>query len=129
MTGRITGKIVLDTTILINNCNNDSLDALSVELSEAEVFISVITRIELYSYHEITVDEVFKFDKFLKDVSVIPLSDEIEQQTIKFRKATHCKLPDSIIAATAMLLGATVLTNDIRFGKVKFDGLKIMLLE
>jgi predicted nucleic acid-binding protein len=49
---------------------------------------------------------------------------EIEQAAIAFRRKTNCKLPDSIIAATAILMEAILLTHDTDLLNCVYDGLK-----
>ncbi|WP_446725144.1 PIN domain-containing protein [Mucilaginibacter sp. SJ] len=48
------------------------------------------------------------------DASImIPLSDEIIDQTIQFKKAYKIKTPDAIIAATAKSLGLTLISRNV----------------
>jgi predicted nucleic acid-binding protein len=51
------------------------------------------------------------------------LRQEIKEKTIEFRRVTKCKLPDSIIAATAIVLDAILATNDAVLLKKQFPGL------
>jgi predicted nucleic acid-binding protein len=57
-------------------------------------------------------------------ITVVPLTSDIEQATIAFRRATNCKLPDSIIAATAILLDAGLLTHDKKLLACEYEGLR-----
>ncbi|MDR3172804.1 MAG: PIN domain-containing protein [Treponema sp.] len=51
--------------------------------------------------------------EFLAEVTVIPLDTSVETATIKLRQANpKIKLPDAIIAATAIVLKATVISSD-----------------
>ncbi|HNR30376.1 MAG TPA: PIN domain-containing protein [Candidatus Hydrogenedentes bacterium] len=51
---------------------------------------------------------------FLGDVGVVELTPDIRYAAIKIRRRESVKLPDAIIAATAQVLGAELLTNDQR---------------
>jgi predicted nucleic acid-binding protein len=44
----------------------------------------------------------------------------IEEEAIKIRKNTKIKLPDCIIAATAIILGAVLLTDDPQLIKLSW---------
>jgi predicted nucleic acid-binding protein len=55
----------------------------------------------------------------------ILLTKEIEKQTILIRKSNNIKLPDAIIAATAMVYNLTLVTHNISDFK-KVQGLKIL---
>jgi predicted nucleic acid-binding protein len=59
---------------------------------------------------------------------VVPLTEEIEEEAIKIRRDVKLKLPDSIIAATAVKLGAVLLTNDDEFVKKPIPGLAVQAI-
>jgi predicted nucleic acid-binding protein len=103
-------KFIFDTNSAIYLLNGDCFADLN--LDDAIQFISVITRIELYAYPSITPEGEVKISKFLDGLIVVPLNDEVEAEAIKIRRASKIKLPDCIIAATALTLGATLLTRD-----------------
>jgi predicted nucleic acid-binding protein len=103
-------KFVLDTNAAINYLN----DRISLtDFSDAEFFVSVITELELFSKPSITPGEEAMISEFLKDnVTIVDLDPRIKEETIAIRRSTRLKLPDSIIAATSIVLGATLLTHD-----------------
>jgi predicted nucleic acid-binding protein len=103
-------KFVLDTNAAINYLN----DRISLaDFSDAEFFVSVITELELFSKPSITSGEEAMISEFLKDnVTIVDLDPRIKEETIAIRRSTRLKLPDSIIAATSIVLGATLLTHD-----------------
>ncbi len=88
-------------------------------LTEQSV-MSVVTRMELLSW--IPGDKQLETDikEIIADSVVLPLSEEIIQQTVRLRRQhKSVKLPDAIIAATALVNGLTLLsTNDSDFEKV-----------
>jgi predicted nucleic acid-binding protein len=103
-------KIVLDTNTIINYLN----DKITLPRDEdAEFFISVITELELFSKPAITPDEESKIRGFLNEnLTVVNIDRLIKNETIAIRRSTKIKLPDCIIAATAIVLNATLLTHD-----------------
>jgi len=87
------GKIVLDI-------NDDDF-----------IGISVISEIELFG-KDISEEENRIIMSFLDQMKRIGLDDEIKNKTIELRKRKKLKIPDAIIAATAIVNEATLLTAD-----------------
>ena len=82
----------------------------------------MITRMELLSYPGITTGEEERIRRFLDGVLVIPLSETIETTVIAMRRVVRLKLPDAIIAATALAIGATLITCDQRLCDMDWPG-------
>lgn len=82
--------------------------------------ISVVARIELEVYNPPTKTERDQFLAFVREATVIDLSELIIQQTVQLRRHYKgLKLPDAIIAATAIVNNLTLLsTNDSDFNRV-----------
>jgi predicted nucleic acid-binding protein len=125
MSGRT--KFVLDTNAVIAVIKGRELSAERVDdLRRSKNCVSVITRIELFAYPNLTEGEAEKIRRFLKKCRVVPLKRSVELLAIKIRRDSNprLKLPDSIIAATALILDATLLTNDIKLFNKTYSGLK-----
>lgn len=75
------------------------------------LLISFITKIELLS-HKSTSDEEDKINKLLNNCEIEFIDNELIYETIDIRKKHGLKLPDSIIAATAVLNAAILITSD-----------------
>jgi predicted nucleic acid-binding protein len=116
-----TKKLVFDTSAIINFFNKEpdvpDLDSLMLE---SDCFVSVITRMELLKFPEITVEEEAEINEFLSALSILQINDAIEQETITISRKTKLKLPDAIIAATAITIGAKVVTTDPHFSKCEY---------
>lgn len=120
-------KYLLDTNIAIDYLNGlPELADLSDRLDGAGLYVSVVTRMELLSYHRLTAENEPHVHAFLSDLTIIPIDLEVEQATIALRRATRLKLPDSIIAATAWVTDAILVTRDGRLAKLKWPGLRTM---
>jgi predicted nucleic acid-binding protein len=104
-------KFVLDTNAAINFLN----DRISLSgFDDVEFFVSVITELELFAKPAMTPEEEAKIAAFLNDnVTIIGIDEPIKKETIALRRSTKIKLPDCIIAATSVVLGATLLTHDV----------------
>lgn len=99
---------VLDTNAvlyLLAGRNRDSIP-------ERQCFISVITEMELFSYPSLEPSEENKIRFFLKYIPAIDVTREIVEETIRLRRIYGLKLPDTIVAATALTLNAELITND-----------------
>ena len=129
----MSGKILLDTNILIMALNN------GLVLPQKNYIISVITEIELLSFPKLSEKEDKILRNFLKNFEIIYIDEKIKEKTISIRKNTFLKLPDSLIIATAITKKATLVTADkqilkyknlvemIDFNKVKIDNKKVLL--
>jgi predicted nucleic acid-binding protein len=124
------GSIVFDTNVIIKFINRKpGFIDIKARSAEDDLYISVITRIELYGFPGISPKERADITRFLRDIIVIPLTDEVEQRTIEIRRRFHHKTPDAVIAATAMELGATLVTGDGPLGRKKIPGLPIIVVD
>ena len=119
--------IVVDTNALIYffNGNEKVANALEGEI----LYISSITEIELLSFSKLDEENEQQIRYFLEDDNcrLIELIPDIKERTISIRKKHRIKLPDAIIAATAIFLGIPLLTFDAGFAKI--DDLDLVLLE
>ena len=108
-------NFVLDTNAVnfLTSKGNVISDELEKELDSADLFISVITEIELFSKPELSPEEEKNLHTFLSDkIITIDITDEIKKETIAIRRTAKHKLPDCIVAATAIVTNATLLTAD-----------------
>jgi len=109
-------SVVLDTSIAIDILGGDERAAALVQ--GALVYVSVITRVELLSVAKARTHSPEAAMAFLADCKVVQFTDEIQDTTIRLRKAYKLKLPDAAIAATAAWLNARLITADGAFSKI-----------
>jgi predicted nucleic acid-binding protein len=79
----------------------------------------LFNKIELLSFSNVPRQIILFTDKAV----VISLDENIVQKTIELRKKYKIKLPDAIIAATALVFGLTLISHNISDFK-KIYGLK-----
>lgn len=118
-------SIVSDTNPLIYLLNG-SIKAAEY-LDGKQVQISVISELELYGKRGLTEDEISEINLLTNSCFVAELNDGIKIQTKKLLQGTKIKLPDAIIAATALYLDLPLLTFDSDF--VRIPGLKLFILD
>ena len=114
-------RYLLDTNAVIQLlAGNPSL----IKMVEDSDFlaISVISKLEFLSYPDLTEDEKNAFSELLEDLTVFDLmaSDSaLMQEAVAMRIDGGLKLPDAVIAATALVNGCEVITNDAHFAQQK----------
>jgi len=75
--------------------------------------ISVISQIELLRFNDTPENEAV-LEEFINMSKIYPLSNNVVDRTIKLCKQIKIKLPDAIIAATALIEGFTLVTRNIK---------------
>ena len=80
--------------------------------------LSVISEIELLSFPGITSFEEQQIRSFIKDCTVLFLTENVKNKTIALRRSYKIKLPDAIIAATAIENNLQLITADKGFKQI-----------
>ena len=120
----MSGRLLLDTNAVLAFLKGQpSMVALLEATGADSLFASVITRMELLSFHGITPDEEKHIREFLNAVSIIPLNTEVEDTAIQLRRVTRRKMPDAVVAASAIVSKAVLVTYDLELAGMVFPGL------
>lgn len=82
-------------------------------LKEGQPVISAITEIELLCWRTATDKDIMVLQNFINDALVVELEPPIKEKTAELRKIYRIKLPDAIIAATALVNGFKLITRNI----------------
>ena len=109
-------EFLLDTNIVIGLLKRDAIAVQSLEAANAPVLrcaISQISRMELLGYPSITSYEIENIQKLLQIITVVLVDDEVESSAIAFRRLGGVKLPDAIVAGTAIAKKLKLLTLDL----------------
>ncbi|NOT84307.1 MAG: type II toxin-antitoxin system VapC family toxin [Methylococcaceae bacterium] len=109
-------RYLLDTNILIYYFNGDMEAVVKNKISTLirESFqISVISKMEFLGF-AFNFQERQRAMQFVECATIRTLSDEVVQRVIDIRQENHIKLPDTIIAATAMQHSAILVTRNIK---------------
>ncbi len=80
------------------------------EIIDDSPSISIINQIELIGQNS---SDIHKFQLFVESCTVYMLTNEIVSKTIALRKSRSIKIPDAIIAATALVHDLTLITHNI----------------
>jgi predicted nucleic acid-binding protein len=104
-------SFLLDTNTVLYLLNGD--DALTHLLQDKNIFISVITEMELLCWPGLEEhSSINKIKKVLEEFTIIGLENEVKEIAIEFRRKYKLKLPDAIILATANFLNLPLITGD-----------------
>jgi predicted nucleic acid-binding protein len=111
-------RYLIDTNIVIDFSENRL--PLNAKLFVAEVIdnepnISIINKIELLGFSIVTPEII----EFTDSTNIINLTEDVANQTISLRKKRKIKLPDAIIAATALTHNLTLISRNSK----DFDGI------
>jgi predicted nucleic acid-binding protein len=110
----MTTRYVLDTNIVLYLLGGRLLQPLPI----AEFYLSVITEIELLSYHALTAPEQQHIQQLLAQVTIVNLTEDVKNEAIVLRQQYRLKLPDAIVCATALSTNSTLLSNDAQLARV-----------
>lgn len=117
-------RILVDTNVIIYVLHGNREVASLIHSKYA--YLSVISELELLSFPKIEKKEEFVIQSFIKEMNLIGLNEVIKRETIRLRRAYGLKLPDSIIAATALYLNCPLITADGDFSKVSELDLRLV---
>lgn len=109
-------EILVDTNIILHLL--DGSDTLVEILQGKDIYISFITELELLGYKDISESQEQQISEVLNDCSVIQMNNLIKEKYIKIKRAYSIKLPDAIIAATALVFDMPFITADNGFKKI-----------
>ena len=106
---------LLDTNAVINYLDA-SLPVAGMHLLntivDQEPMASIVTKIETLGYAFKSVEEQAIMETFINGSTILHLNDEIVDKTIALRKSKKMKLPDAIIAATALVYNLVVILRN-----------------
>jgi hypothetical protein len=92
---------------------------------DEEPLISVVTKMETLGYNFNSFEEQTTMETFINGCTLIDLNNDIVNTTITIRKSKRMKLPDAIIAATALVGNLTLITRNTTDFK-NIQGLQIL---
>lgn len=112
---------LIDTNAVIEYLNNTLPEQAGNFIDNlVQIHLSVITRMELLSWRGATTQQIEILTSYIRSATVLGLSESVIEQTILIRKVHRIKLPDAIIAATALSHNLTLITRNMSdFDKIE----------
>lgn len=117
-------RFLADSNTLIDYVGNKIPEKASLVLDEyfnAGFTVSIVSKIEVLGFNG-NEAELKRLASFIAFGKVVFIDEAIADKTIQIRKTHRIKLPDAIIAATALVYGLTVLSRNTSDFK-NLDGL------
>src|SRR5665647_295105 len=107
-------RLLLDTNSIIALLNENAgvIDAID---TADDIFISIINELEFKSFSNLSLNDMKLFDAFVAGVTVLDLQASnitLKSKIIEIRNIYKLKLPDAIIAASAIVNNAVLVTAD-----------------
>ncbi len=110
-------KYLIDTNIMIYYFNG-SLSVSAKEIVTAmlndDFNISVISKMEFLGFSRFNTREKREAATFTSFANVLSLNEAIVDRTIQLKQAVKIKLPDAIIAATALCHNLNLVTHNVK---------------
>lgn len=105
--------MLLDSNIIIYSAlpNNELLRDF-VQINSP--FVSELSRVEVLGFHKLTQYEIDYFGKFFESTTLLSISEKVVTKAVSLRQRRKMTLGDSLIAATALVNGLKLVTNNIK---------------
>ena len=122
-------KFLLDTNA-VGLYLDDKLFSANYIKPGVFICISIITQLEFLSNLELSTKNRSIFNEFIELIEIYPVTrenKELLKQVVAIKKKCKLKLPDAIIASTAIVNKATLLSADKTFSNIhnlKFQFIK-----
>ncbi len=115
-------RYLIDSNVIIKSVTIGELDDNSIQfltpIFNSSFNISVISKIEILSKDD-------RLRPFIEESNILPLTEQIINKTIELRRKYKVKIPDAIIAATALIHHFDLISYNIKdFNFIK--GLKVI---
>lgn len=109
-------NVLLDTNIVLYLLSGE--ETLIPILEEKNLFLSFISQLELLGARYLNDDDRLKIEQFISECTIIDITEGIKEVAVEIRQKYKIKLPDCIIAATALWLNMPLITADQDFKKI-----------
>jgi predicted nucleic acid-binding protein len=93
-------------------------EVLSQLCDDSELCISIVSEMELKEYIPNDDEELSVIHRFLGELTILGLTDEITKITSALQTKYNMLLPDCLLAATAISNNCPLITADNQFKKV-----------
>ncbi len=118
-------RYLIDSNVIIDFLNGILPNKGKELLFSAEPIISIITQIEISGYSALSNNDKSRIDEFIASAVIYNIDQPIAIKTISIRSKRKIKLPDALIAATAIQNGLTLITRNVTDFE-KIEGLDLI---
>ena len=110
------GDFLIDTNILVYILQGNP--RVQYFAGEDVLTLSCVSEVEMLGKFQISEEEKETVTQMLSGCSIVDINDPIKRYAIGLRQRYRIKLPDALIAATAMQQNLTLVTADKEFSKI-----------
>jgi predicted nucleic acid-binding protein len=118
-------RIICDTNPLIYLLDGNK--DVAKFLDNKQIYVSVITELELFGKPNLSFQDTEIMEILLNGCFITDINQEIKQIYKEIKQKYPVKLPDAIVAATAIYLDMPLLTFDRGFKSI--SNLKLIMLD
>jgi len=113
-------NVVCDTNPLIYLLTDhpDYADIVENTLNGKQVWVSVITELELFGKKGLSKAEIKAINELIGDCMVVDINDEVKELTKSLMQKHTIRLPDAVVTATSLYLGFPLISADHSFSKI-----------
>jgi predicted nucleic acid-binding protein len=120
-------NMLVDSNVIIDYVSNRIPEKSAKQLDiyfNSNFSVSIISKIEVLGFN--TLDyEMEQLESFIQLSSIVYIDEAVADKTIEIRRMKRIKLPDAIIAATALVQNCILLShNTTDFNKI--EGLQVL---
>ena len=120
-------NMLVDSNVIIDYVSNRIPEKIAKDLDiyfNRNFSVSIISKMEVLGFN--TLDyELEQLESFIKFSSIIYIDEDVANKTIEIRRIKRIKLPDAIIAATALVKNCILLSHNTTDFK-KIEGLQVL---
>ncbi len=115
-------RFLIDTNIISHyfagSFSKAAMDFIAREIDKG-IHASIITKIEALSWVNTDKAKEDLVRQFINDIMIVGLTDNVVDRCISLRRGRSVKIPDAIIAATALVHDLTLITLDKVFDRIE----------
>ena len=104
--------MLIDSNIIIY-ASQPQYGNLRKFVAENAPFVSAVSYVEVLGYHRLTAQEKTHYEEFFTVSTVLPVTQSVLEQAIQLRQTRKMSLGDSLIAATCLVHGLTLVTRNV----------------
>ena len=102
---------LFDSNLIIYSVS-DTYKQLRPLITASDAVVSVITKVEALGYHKLPADDKDYFETLFASIRMMPVTNDIIDKATELWRQKKMSLGDCLIAATALLNGFDLYTNN-----------------
>ncbi len=103
--------MLIDSNIIIY-ASQPQYSGLRQFIAENSPFVSAVSYVEVLGFHRLTAEDKIHYEEFFAVSPVLPLTQSVLEQAMQLRQNRKMSLGDSLIAATCLIHGLTLVTRN-----------------